>query len=95
MDAYIRNHEDVKALERLVLDRRTELAYAEVAKNEITYTKKAALEHLVTLHGQKYFAGPVVPRNLEEELRKSQEVNAEMAGEMDRRRVEEDEPKRV
>ena len=46
---------------------------AENAKNEVCFTRKAALEALVTLHGQQYFAGPSFPRNLEEireEMRK-------------------------
>lgn len=30
--------------------------------------RKQALENLVKLHGQQYFAGPAVPRNLKEEL---------------------------
>ena len=30
--------------------------------------RKQALENLVRLHGQQYFAGPTVPRNLKEEL---------------------------
>jgi hypothetical protein len=32
--------------------------------------KKAALENLVRLHGQLYFAGPKVPRDLEQEWKK-------------------------
>lgn len=30
--------------------------------------RKQALENLVRLHGQQYFAGPSVPRNLQEEI---------------------------
>ena len=30
--------------------------------------RKKALENMVTLHGQKYFAGPRVPRNLKKEV---------------------------
>ena len=44
-----------------------EVAYAMLAKNEICYTRKAALEHLVILHGQQYFAGPRVPRDISKE----------------------------
>lgn len=56
-----------------------ELNIAEVVKNEISFTRKAALENLVILHGQQYFAGPSVARNLnkERELKqaKRQEIN--------------------
>jgi hypothetical protein len=37
---------------------------AEIAKNEIAFTRKSALENMVILNGQNYFAGPKVPRDL-------------------------------
>jgi len=36
--------------------------------------RKQALENLVRLHGQQYFAGPTVPRNLKEELENRHEA---------------------
>jgi hypothetical protein len=36
------------------------------------YAKKDALENLVRLHGQQYFAGPSVPRNLDKEWEEKQ-----------------------
>ena len=95
MEAYIRNHPEFQQLERELLAEKEELAYSEVAKNEITYTRKAALENLVVLHGQKYFAGPVVPRNLREEMENREQVNAGIAESLESRgtrytRVEED-----
>lgn len=50
-----------------------ELNIAEVVKNEISFTRKAALENLVILHGQNYFAGPSMLRNLQGEREKKQE----------------------
>lgn len=41
------------------------------------HQRKAALENLVTLHGQQYFAGPHVPRNLSEEYAKSRNAARE------------------
>jgi len=42
--------------------------------------KKSMLEALIKLHGQNYFAGPSIPRNLEEEKAKRQErVNVKVA----------------
>jgi len=35
--------------------------------------KKSALENLVRLHGQQYFAGPKVPRDLEKEWKEKKE----------------------
>jgi hypothetical protein len=51
--------------------------------------KKSALENLVKLHGQNYFAGPSVPRDLSKEWeRKEQqnEVNSGIANKMKSRR---------
>lgn len=50
---------------------------AEIVKNEISFTRKAALENLVTLHGQNYFAGPSTPRNIFKEREKRKERQME------------------
>jgi hypothetical protein len=63
------------------------LDMAEVAKNEISYTRKVALENLVRLHAQQYFAGPKIPRDLTRERRENQkEVDAGIAQKMVRKR---------
>jgi hypothetical protein len=49
----------------------------EIAKNEISFTRKSALENLVTLHGQSYFAGPSVPRDLRKERRSREKTRKE------------------
>lgn len=59
---------------------RHEMEMAKLIFNQIANTKKAALENLVKLHGQMYFAGPSVPRDLSEqrkmsEQKKDREVN--------------------
>lgn len=41
-----------------------------VAVDAFNYHRKAALEGLVTLHGQNYFAGPSVPHDIGREFRK-------------------------
>jgi len=66
-EAYYRSQpEYIEAVDALN-DAMEEAEYAEIAKNEICYTKKKALENLVILHGQQYFAGPSVPRDLSQE----------------------------
>jgi len=50
-----------------------EAEFAEMAKTEICWTRKSALENLVKLHGLQYFAGPSVPRDLQTEYREYQE----------------------
>ncbi len=47
----------------------------DVVKNEISFTRKAALENMVQLHGQQYFAGPKIPRNLKNEVKARRESN--------------------
>lgn len=56
------------------LNLKHELDYAWAASNAID-SKKSALENLVKLHGQQYFAGPKMPR----ELRKEREIKQEDA----------------
>jgi hypothetical protein len=53
-------------------------------------SKKSALENLVKLHGQNYFAGPTIPRNLNKEWLESQkekQVNTEISKSLQRRKA--------
>jgi hypothetical protein len=52
-----------------------ELNIAEIAKNEISYTRKTSLENLVKLFSLNYFAGPNVPRNISEQAEKRQKFS--------------------
>ncbi len=70
IEAYYRNHKRHKKAKEEIIRLQYELDMAEVAKNEISFTRKAALENLVILHGQQYFAGPKIPRNLSTEVEK-------------------------
>jgi len=64
IEAYYRDHEDhIEAKEEWIAAQ-YELNMAEVAKWEISNTRRLALENLVRLHGQQYFAGPSVPHDL-------------------------------
>lgn len=77
IEAWYRADEGYKAVVQNVLDLEREVEYAEIAKNEISFTRKKALENMVVLHGQQYFAGPRVPRNLTEEREKRRkEINS-------------------
>lgn len=75
IEAFYRTDKQYQAAVQDVIELTRELAYAEVAKNEICFTRKKALENLVILHGQQYFAGPRVPRNLTEERKKHKQPN--------------------
>jgi len=54
---------------------------AEIAKREISVTRKTMLENLIILHGQRYFAGPSTPRNLKTEREALEERSNRKVGE--------------
>lgn len=56
------------------LEIRFEWEISRGAVNAIEH-KKSALENLVKLHGQQYFAGPSIPRDLSHEWQQKQEQN--------------------
>jgi len=87
IESYYRQHSRHKAAKAEWIEAQFELNMAEVAKNEISFTRKAALENMVTLHGQSYFAGPSMPRNLTSERNKKQkEVDSGIANKLNRKR---------
>jgi len=69
IEAYYRTHKDHQEAKRELIKLNHELILAEHAKNEVGFTRKAMLEGLITLHGQQYFAGPKVPRDLSYEAK--------------------------
>lgn len=64
VEAYYRDHKKHKKLKQEVIEAQEELDLIEVAKNEIAFTRKSALENMVKLYASDYFAGPNVPRDL-------------------------------
>lgn len=88
IEAYYRSHERYQKIVRQLLKAQEEAEFAEAAKNEICFTRKKALEMLVQLHGQQYFAGPRIPRNLTEEReRRQKRADSGVASKMKRRSV--------
>jgi len=78
VEAAYRVHPDhIEAKERW-LDALHQVNTLSIIKSEISYTRKAALENMVILHGQNYFAGPKMPRDLTTE-RKNRDVTRQMA----------------
>lgn len=64
IEAYYRNHQRHIEQKEKIVKAQYEVNIAEVAKKEITVTRKAALENLVKLLGLNYFAGPSIPREI-------------------------------
>lgn len=75
-ESYYRVHVDHISAKNKWMDAVEELGVLEIAKNEIAFTRKSALENLVVLHGQQYFAGPKMPRDLETEVSRYKEKKA-------------------
>ncbi len=70
IEAYYRTQLSYQGITERLNNARTEAEYAKVASDEIRYTRKKALENLVALYGQQYFAGPKTPRDLKSERQK-------------------------
>lgn len=64
VEAYYRTHKKHMKIKQELFDAQEELDLVEVAKNEISFTRKSALENMVKLYAADYFAGPNVPRDL-------------------------------
>jgi hypothetical protein len=83
VEAFYRMHIRHKTAKDEWIEAQYELNMAEGAKSEISFTRKAALENMVVLHGQNYFAGPAMPRNLTEQRKAFDEkVNRGIASKM-------------
>ena len=86
VEAYYRNHKRHKAAKKEWVDAQYEANVAEIAYKALTYDKKMALESLIKLHGQNYFAGPDVPRDLTQEMEiKNTRSNSRVAGKLKRK----------
>ncbi len=73
-----------KDVSNQLIEARYEVGIANAALSAIE-SKKSALENLVRLHGQQYFAGPSVPRDITkswEEKQKQLSTNTKIGGAM-------------
>jgi len=85
IEAYYRNHKRHKAVKEAWVDAQYECDMAEIAKNEVSFTRKAALEQLVSLFISNYFAGPKMPRDITWERGEfSKKVNTGIANKLKR-----------
>lgn len=63
VEAFFRNNSRHKEAKQAYIDLQYEVNMAWIATNSID-ARKVALENLVKLHGQQYFAGPRVPNDI-------------------------------
>ena len=76
VEAFYRTHKKhIKAKQEL-FDAEEELDLISIAKNEISFTRKTALENMVKLYASDYFAGPNVPRDLSKLRNREEEMKA-------------------
>ncbi len=88
VEAYYRNHLRHKAAKSEWIEAQFEANVAEIAYKEFSWARKAALENLVKLHGQQYFAGPSVPRDLTEEIGlKNKDLNKRVGSKLKRKNI--------
>ena len=83
IEAGVKTHSKFKALSRAVLQAKTTSNLMDVAVEAMDHRKRM-IEGLIKLHGQSYFAGPSVPRDLcaawtEEKKRTEQQLNTRQA----------------
>ena len=71
IEAYFRGHSDHIKAKQVLHEAEHE---AEMLNSAVFafHQRKSALENLTKLHGQNYFAGPTIPRDLSEEYKENQ-----------------------
>lgn len=84
-EAYYRTHPDYLIAKRKWIKLETKVMQAEEdhetaisMKDLMHFTKTKAMEELVKLHGQSWFAGPDVPRDLNREIRKKEKMEEKL-----------------
>lgn len=71
--SFVIRNEQYKSCKEEQRELEYELSLANIARIEVSNTRKAALENLVKLHGMNYFAGPAMPRDLSFEAQKREQ----------------------
>jgi len=64
VEAYYRTHKDYKEAKEEAIETQDAYEVAKDMKDMVHFTRSKALENMVILHGQQYFAGPSIPRDL-------------------------------
>ncbi len=85
IEAYYRTHERHINAKKKWMKAKNDLEVAEIGVKEICVTRKNQLSNLIELHGQHYFAGPSVPRDLLHETAQK-ESNKRVASKMKRKK---------
>lgn len=86
VEAYYRTHKNHKKAKEKWLKFKHKLETASNAKWEIS-NRKAALENLVILHGQQYFAGPSIPHNFGKKIKEfEKERNARISKKLNKKK---------
>ena len=70
IEAFYRTHKDYKDAKAEMIEAEDRFVVLSDMKDSIHFTRTKALENLVRLLGEEYFAGPRVPRNLLQEKEK-------------------------
>lgn len=84
--ATVKTHAKYRDAVQVLSDRKSQVQMLEAAVNAMEQRKRM-IEILVTLHGQQYFAGPSVPRDLVSAWNEDQETRAAELLERQRKRA--------
>ena len=85
VEAYYRTHKKYLKAKQKWVKLKKKLGIAETAKWEIA-NRKTALENLVILHGQHYFAGPSVPHDFGKKMKEfEKERNSRISGKLNKK----------
>jgi len=83
IEAYYRVDPEYKELKSELLEAQYETNMAEIAYKEISYVKKGSLSDLVKLHGQSYFAGPSMPKNIKKSRKEFEDLQGTVDANVD------------
>lgn len=90
--AAIRQHDDWLKANEIYINAREESKLMDAAVNAMEQRKRM-LEVLITLHGQQYFAGPSVPRDLVADWKEQQAANTKSINEIQKQGARRRSPK--
>jgi len=87
VESFIIQDKKYRERKKTIIDLKHEVSILKVASIQVSTARKSALENLVKLHGQNYFAGPSMPRDLSYEVQqkeKQKKTDIGVAGKMKR-----------
>lgn len=80
VNSFLVQNEQYQEKKRSIIELKHEVRIAKIAYDQLSNGRKTALENLVKLLQQNYFAGPAIPRDLTFEILQKEKLNRTDAG---------------